>query len=77
MAAVDKSTTNPELRFFNNCFGDGFDDGEVKSYYTLKRMEVINIVGKLVSQASHIFQYLLARLLLNIHMIIHSYIYCV
>lgn len=27
VAAVDKSTTNPELRFFNNCFGDGFDEG--------------------------------------------------
>jgi calcium-independent phospholipase A2 len=26
VAAVDKSTTNPELRFFNNCFGDGFDE---------------------------------------------------
>ena len=27
MAAVDKSTTNPELHFFNNCFGDGLDQG--------------------------------------------------
>ena len=28
VAAVDKSTTNPELHFFNNCFGDGFDERE-------------------------------------------------
>ena len=36
MAAVDKSTTNPELRFFNNCFGDEFGDGEVKYSYVLR-----------------------------------------
>ena len=31
VAAVNKSTTNPELHFFNNCFEDDFSDG--KSYY--------------------------------------------
>ena len=44
VAAVDKSTTNPELRFFNNCFGDGFDEGKtvllplISCLYSFKNM---------------------------------------
>ena len=33
IAAVNKSTTNPELHFFNNCFGDEFS--ERKRIYSL------------------------------------------
>ena len=43
IAAVNKSTINPELHFFNNCFGNEFSEGKLYCYndprLTCKRLQ--------------------------------------